>query len=86
MPQYTEQQLARFIASLPPAPSAWVRAAQEMPAARAAIDGLVERAQADAAERQIVLDDLEASLRQAGVEPRRAVVDEVRARLSDNSQ
>jgi bacterioferritin-associated ferredoxin len=33
-----EEQLADLIAALPPAPEAWVRAAQELPAARAEMD------------------------------------------------
>ena len=69
MSDYTEEQLANLIGVLPPAPTAWVQAAQELPAARQAIESLVERAHADAEERQAILADLEASLRQAGSFP-----------------
>jgi hypothetical protein len=85
MPDYTEEQLASLIGVLPPAPTAWVRAAQELPAAREAIESLVERAHADTEQRQAILADLEASLRQAGVEPSRGLVEELRGRLTEES-
>jgi len=83
MRNYTEEQLARLIGALPPAPSAWVRAAQELPPAREALESLVERAHANAGERQAILADLEASLRQAGVGPSRGLVEELRGRLTE---
>jgi hypothetical protein len=76
-----EVELARLIAALPPAPEGWVRAAQELPAARRAIDGLVEEAVASAERRESILRDLEQALRDAGQEPRRELVDELRERL-----
>lgn len=76
-----EHELAQLIATLPPAPEAWVAAAQQLPAARAAIETLTERAQADAAQRQKILADLDAALQEQGVEPRRSVVRELQARL-----
>ena len=85
MPDYTEEQLASLIGVLPPAPTAWVQAAQELPAAREAVESLVERAHAHSEERQAILADLEASLRQAGVEPSRSLVDELRGRLTEES-
>ncbi|MCW3056514.1 MAG: hypothetical protein JWO21_483 [Solirubrobacterales bacterium] len=81
MTDYTDEQLADLISALPPAPAAWVQSAQELPAARLAIDALVERASEAAEQRSVILADLEASLRNAGVEPRRELVDELRARL-----
>jgi hypothetical protein len=81
MPDLDEQQLAELIATLPPAPAAWVTAAQALPAARQAIDSLVARAQADRQARERILEDLEQSLRGEGVEPVRAVVRELRVRL-----
>ena len=85
MPDYTEEQLANLIRTLPPAPNAWVQAAQELPAAREAVESLVERAHAHSEERQAILADLEASLRQAGVEPSRGLVEELRGRLTEES-
>jgi hypothetical protein len=81
MPDYTEEQLASLISVLAPAPAAWVQSAQELPAARRAIDDLVQRAREEDEQRSAILADLEASLRDAGVEPRRALIEELRARL-----
>jgi hypothetical protein len=80
--QTDEERLAALISALPPAPEAWVRAAQELPAARAGLDEIVARAEADAAFRAIVLEDLEAALRAEGYEPASPLVDELRRRLS----
>jgi hypothetical protein len=74
-------QLAELLARLPPAPEALVRAAQELPAARAGLDDLVARATADAAYRRAVLEDLERALRGAGVAPKPSLVRMLRRRL-----
>jgi hypothetical protein len=79
---YDEIRLAELLQALPPAPEAWVRAAQQLPAARRGLDQLVERAVADAEFRKIVEADLEAALRQAGHEPEPVLVAALRARLS----
>lgn len=84
MREYDEQQLGRLIGMLPPAPEGWVRAAQELPAARRGLDQLVARAEADAAFRVSVLADLESALQAEGVEPQPRVVDELRRLLADN--
>jgi hypothetical protein len=76
-----EERIAELLALLPPAPEAWVRAAQQLPRARAELDGLVARAEADAAFRRELLADLERALAASGVEPHPVVVDEVRRRL-----
>lgn len=81
MSAYDEQRLGRLIGLLPPAPEGWVRAAQELPAARRGLDQLVARAEADAAFRASVLADLESALQAEGVEPKPRVVDEVRRLL-----
>ena len=83
MTKYDEQRIARLLAELPPAPDGWVEAAQELPRARAELDGLVERAVRDAEFRAVVLTDLEAALRDAGQEPDPARVAALRARLGD---
>jgi hypothetical protein len=74
-------ELGRLIAALPPAPTGWVRAAQELPAARRAIEGMISRAEADAAYRRRVLSDLESALVEEGVEPSPAVLSELRERF-----
>lgn len=82
MSTYDEQRLAELLRALPPAPAGWVKAAQELPSARAELDELVERAVADAEYRTTVLADLEAALREAGHEPDPARVAALRARLA----
>ena len=79
---YDEERLSELIRRLPPAPEGWVRAAQEAPAARAALDGLVARAEADAELRRRILTDLEAALTAEGVEPSSALLAALRTRIS----
>jgi hypothetical protein len=76
-----ERRIAQLLRLLPPAPRGWVQAAQELPAARAAIDELVARAGADAAERRRILADLEAQLAAEGVEPAPAALRALRLLL-----
>jgi hypothetical protein len=82
MSAYDHDTLARLIAALPPAPVGWVRAAQELPAARRGIDEIVARAEADVAYRERVVADLESALADAGIEPTAPILDELRARFS----
>jgi hypothetical protein len=79
---YAEERLGELLRLLPAAPAAWVRAAQELPAARAATDSLVARAQADAAERARIVANLEAALAAEGVEPTSPLLAELRERLA----
>ncbi len=81
MDRYDEERLAELIAALPPAPTGWTQAAQELPAARAQLDQIVARAEADAAFRSALIADLEATLRQEGYEPDRPLIDALRRRL-----
>jgi hypothetical protein len=76
-----EERIAALLRLLPPAPTGWVRAAQELPAARAELDGIVERARDDAAYRAAILADLEAALAAPGIEPSAVVVEHLRRRL-----
>jgi hypothetical protein len=82
MTTYNEERLGELLRMLPPAPAGWVAAAQELPFARIQLDALVERAEADAAFRASVVDDLELALRAVGVEPKPAIVDHLRKRLT----
>jgi hypothetical protein len=82
MTTYNEERLGELLRMLPPAPSGWVTAAQELPLARVQLDALAERAEADAAFRASVVADLELALRSVGVEPRPAVVEHLRKRLT----
>jgi hypothetical protein len=81
MTDYGEERLAALLRSLPPAPASWVEAARELPRWRAEIDGLVERAERDEAFRRIVLADLEAAVRTAGLEPTPSVLEHLRRHL-----
>jgi hypothetical protein len=81
MSAYDHDMLGRLIAALPPAPDAWVRAAQVLPAARRGIDDIVDRAVADAAYRARVVANLESALAEVGVEPTPPLLDELRERF-----
>ena len=80
-PRYDEARLAELLRALPPAPQAWVQAAQELPLARQGLDEIVERAAADADFRRALIADLEKALSEAGYEPDRRLVDAGRRRL-----
>ena len=81
---YDEETLGVLLRLLRPAPTGWVRAAQELPGARRTIDEIVSRAEADRAFRSALISDLERALASEGYEPDRWIVDELRARLSDS--
>ncbi len=83
MKDYPEEQIAKLLRLLPPAPPGWVGAAQELPRARRLMDGIVARAEADAEYRRLVVADLEAALEAAGVEPAAPRLEELRRRLPD---
>jgi hypothetical protein len=78
---YDEEQIGRLLHLLPPAPQGWVRAAQELPAARLALDELVARAERDAAFRRQLEADLERAVAAAGYEPSPFVVSRLRRLL-----
>jgi hypothetical protein len=83
MRNYDEEHIGELLRALPPAPAGYVAAAQELPRARAEIDSLAERAKADVAFRAALLADLEAALLAEGVEPRPALVDLLRRRVTE---
>jgi hypothetical protein len=78
---FEEEWLADVLARLRPAPVGWVAAARELPRARAAIDGLVARAEQDVAFRDGLVADLEGALVREGLEPDRRVLEHLRSRL-----
>jgi hypothetical protein len=82
MTAFAEERLAHLIRALPPAPEAWVRAAQELAPARSRLDEIVRRADEDAAFRARVLADLESALVAEGVEPTMVVVEALKTRLA----
>ena len=81
MSNYDEERLARLIRALPPAPEAWVQAAQELPLARTQLDEIVARAEEDAAFRERLIADLEEALESEGFERDPAVVAALRIRF-----
>ena len=83
MNETREEILAELLRALPPAPAAWVEAAQELPLARRTLDEIVSRAEADAAFRQALVADLESALAAEGYEPRRPLLDAIRERLAN---
>jgi hypothetical protein len=83
MTAYDEERLASLIGALPPAPHAWVKAAQELPFARAQLDDIVARAEADGEFRQALFTDLENALRREGYEIDSLPLEELRRRLAD---
>ena len=79
-----EERIAQLLALLPPAPAAWVQAAQELPWARAGVDELLARAAADEEFRARLADDLEAAIEEAGYEARPGLVAALRAQLPEH--
>jgi len=79
-----EERLAELLRLLRPAPVGWVRAAQELPAARRSFDDIVARAEADLAFRQALVADLEAALASEGYEPDRRLLSELERRLAES--
>jgi hypothetical protein len=82
MTRYDEDRIAELLRALPPAPEAWVRAAQELPAVRRTLDAIVARAESDAAFRARLVADLDAALEAEGYERDPAVVEALRHRLT----
>lgn len=80
---FDEERLGVLLRILRPAPTGWVRAAPELPAARDTFDEIVSRAEADLAFRAALVADLERALAAEGYEPDRRTVDEIRDRLTD---
>ena len=80
---YDEERVGVLLRLLRPAPAGWVRAAQELPAARLTFDEIVARAEADVAFRAALIADLERALAAAGYEPDRRILAEIRARLNN---
>jgi hypothetical protein len=82
MRNYNEETLAVLLRTLPAAPEAWVKAAQEIPLARRGLDDIVARAEADRAFREALIADLESTLEGAGYDNDPVLADAVRERLT----
>jgi hypothetical protein len=81
MTAFNEERLARLIRALPPAPAAWVQAAAELPLAKAGLDQIVARAEADADFKARLVADLEAALEAEGYERDPAVIEVLKVRF-----
>jgi hypothetical protein len=79
---FEEERLGALLRILRPAPAGWIRAAQELPDARRAMDEIVARAEADLAFRATLVADLERALEGAGYEPDRRMLSWLEQRLS----
>ena len=83
MSGYDEERIGLLLRLLPPAPEGWVRAAQELPAARATLDELVARAEQDAEFQLQLRADLERAVAAAGYDPSPFVVSRLRRLLEE---
>ena len=81
---YGEERLGELLRLLRPAPAGWLRAAQELPAARRSLDEIVARAEADAEFRKALLADLEAALAQEGLDLTPRLVSELERRFAES--
>jgi hypothetical protein len=82
IPEHNEERIAALLHELPPAPEAWVKAAQELPRARQEIEEIAARVEADKDYRAAVTADLEAALEAAGYELHPSLLPTLRNRLS----
>jgi hypothetical protein len=81
MTGYDEERIAELLRLLPAVPEGLVRAAQELPQARAEVDTIVARAEADAEFRAKLVVDLESALEAEGYTATPSVVASLRVRL-----
>jgi hypothetical protein len=81
VPAYDEEKLGEILSALPPAPEAWVKAAQDIPLARRGLEQIVQRADADEEYRRRVIEDPEAALEEADVVAHAEDIEILRRRL-----
>lgn len=77
-----EEQIAELLRALPAPPGGWIEAAKELPAVRRELDTILERIERDERFRELVVADLEATLRAEGVEPTPVVVAHLRRHIA----
>ncbi len=78
---YNEEKLGEILSAFPPAPEAWVKAAQELPLMQEGLAQIVERADADEDYRRKVIENPEAALEEADVVAHADAVEILRRRL-----
>jgi hypothetical protein len=64
---YDEERLGDLLSALPPAPEAWVQAAQALPQVRATLEEILARAEEDDEYRRRVVADPQGALEEADV-------------------
>jgi hypothetical protein len=79
---YDEERVAELLRTLPPAPEAWIKAAQELPNARRQMDDILAQFEADKEFRAAANADLEAALEAAGYDVDPGLLPELRERLA----
>lgn len=77
----SEERIAEMLRALPEPPKGWIEAAKQLPAARRELETILERIERDVRFRELVIADLEETLRAEGVEPTPVVVAHLRRRL-----
>jgi hypothetical protein len=80
---YDEEKLGEILSALPPAPAAWVKAAQELPLMQRGLDEIVGRAESDEDYRRRVIEDPQAALEEADVVAHGDAVEILRKRLDE---
>jgi len=81
MTAFNEEKLGEILSALPPAPEAWVKAAQELPRMQEGLAQIVERADADEDYRRRVIENPVAALEEADVVAHADAVEILRRRL-----
>lgn len=76
-----EERLGELLALLPPAPPAWVAAAQQLPRVERGVEQILALSETDAEFRRALLLDLAEAVRSAGQEPSAQLVRTLRERL-----
>jgi hypothetical protein len=79
---YNDERIAELLSALPPAPTAWVEAAQQLPGARRELNEIVARAEADLEFRKALIADLESALVAEGYEPDERTLERLRRDLT----
>ena len=77
-----EEHIAELLRALPAPPAGWIQAAKELPTVRGELDTVLERIERDERFRELVVADLEATLRAEGVEPTPVVVAHLRRHIA----
>lgn len=81
---YDEENLGELLSALPPAPEAWVKAAQDVPLARRRLDEIVERARADDKYRRRVVANPRWALEEADVVAHAENIEIIRKQLDED--